>query len=81
MFMPLITLVPVRFFGLRLHLAFLLAADSWCVGGDFNMLEMAGDRRGDISTSIHGAELASWERFCLSIRLEDAWFHPCFARS
>ena len=45
------------------------------------MLEMTDDRRGGSLTTIHGAELAAWERFCLSLRLEDTWLHPCFARS
>ena len=57
------------------------AADAWCVGGDFNMLERAEDRRGGSLSTILGAELAAWERLYLSLRLEDAWLHPCFARS
>ena len=34
-------------------------ADSWCVGGDFNMLETVENRRGGSQTTVHGSELAA----------------------
>ena len=38
------------------------AFDHWCVGGDFNMLEDPMDRVGGSQTTLHGSELAAWER-------------------
>ena len=54
--------------------------DAWCVGGDFNMIEDMYDRRGGSLTTVHGSELASWERLCLALHIEDAWHHPCFSQ-
>ena len=34
----------------------------WCVAGDFNMIEDPLDRRGGSAATIHGEELANWER-------------------
>ena len=61
-------------------LAALPRVDSWCVGGDFNMIEDVQDRRGGSLTTVHGAELAAWERLCLALHIEDAWHHPSFSR-
>ena len=55
-------------------------ADGWCVGGDFNMLEDASDRRGGSQTTVHGSELAAWEDLCMTLRIEDVWHHPAFVR-
>ena len=57
------------------------AADAWCVGGDFNMLESPEDRRGGSLTTIHGSKLAAWERLCMMMRISDSWHHPGFARA
>ena len=54
--------------------------EAWCVGGDFNMIEDMYDRSGGSLTTVHGAELAAWERLCLAMHIEDAWHHPSFSR-
>ena len=62
----------------------------WCVAGDFNMIEDPLDRRGGSVATIHGEELANWERMCLKLCILDAWHMPnvyrsqeslCFSRS
>ena len=62
----------------------------WCVAGDFNMIEDPLDRRGGSAATIHGEELANWERMCLKLCILDAWHMPnvyrsqeslCFSRS
>ena len=37
------------------------------------------DRRGGRLTTVHGSELAAWERLCLAMHIEDAWLHSSFA--
>ena len=58
------------------------ALDHWCVGGDFNMLEDLVDRLGGSQqTTIHGSELATWERVCMILRISDVWQHEAFLHS
>ena len=54
--------------------------EHWCVGGDFNMIEVPSDRIGGSHVTIHGSELASWERLCMSLRIDDVWHHEGFGR-
>ena len=54
------------------------AVDHWCVGGDFNMLEDPLDRVGGNQTTLHGSELAAWERLCMTLRISDVWQHEAF---
>ncbi|RYA44468.1 hypothetical protein DD606_25175 [Enterobacter cloacae complex sp. GF14B] len=44
-------------------------AEHWCIGGDFNMLEDPSDRIGGSHATVHGVELAAWERFCMTLGL------------
>ena len=48
-------------------------ADSWLVGGDFNMIEEASDRRGGSISTITGREARAWDSFCFSFGLLDLW--------
>ena len=43
------------------------------------MIEDMYDRSGGSLTTVHGAELAAWERLCLAMHIEDAWHHPSFS--
>ena len=56
------------------------SADSWCIGGDFNMIETPEDRCRGSQITVHGSERAAWEQLCMTMRLEDAWHHPGFSR-
>ena len=49
--------------------ASILSVDTWCVGGDFDMLESLKDRIGGSHVTIHGSELAAWEQLCMSLRI------------
>ena len=48
-------------------------AGSWLVGGDFNMIEEASDRRGGTISTITGREAQAWDSFCFSFGLLDLW--------
>ena len=50
----------------------------WCVVGDFNMIENLTNRVVGGHITIHGQELAAWERFCFKLRLLDAWQSQSF---
>ena len=50
--------------------------DVWCVAGDFNMLEDPLDRLGGSATTVHGEELAEWERLCMTLSICDVWHLP-----
>ena len=54
------------------QLKFLLphTIDKWIVGGAFNMVEEPDDRRGGRLTSIHGQELAQWERLIFHLNYQ-----------
>ena len=52
----------------------------WCVGGDFNMIEAPSDRIGGSHVTVHGSELAAWERICMTLRIDDVWHHEDFGR-
>ena len=52
--------------------------ENWCIAGDFNMIENLTDRVGGGHITIHGQELAAWERFCFKLRLLDAWQSQSF---
>ena len=41
------------------------SVDSWCAGGDFNMLESLEDRIGGSHITIHESELIDWEQLCM----------------
>ena len=56
------------------------SADEWCIGGDFNMIEAPEDRCGGGHVTVHGSELAAWERLCLSLRISDVWHSVGFSR-
>ena len=56
------------------------SADEWCIGGDVNMIEAPEDRCGGSQTTIHGTELAAWERLCLTLWIVDVWHVEGFAR-
>ena len=63
------------------ELTSLCSADvSWCVGGDFNMIERVKDRTGGSMVTVHGQELASWERFCFHLHIMDTWTNDAFVR-
>ena len=47
--------------------------DHWIIGGDFNMLEDPSDRIGGSFATIHGRELAAWERLIFKLRVVDVW--------
>ena len=53
---------------------------NWCVGGDFNMIDRVKDRTGGSMTTIHGQELACWERLCCHLHILDAWTVDTFMR-
>ena len=55
-------------------------ADEWCIGGDFNMIEAPEDRCGGCQVTVHGSELAAWERSCLTLRISDVWHSVGFSR-
>ena len=55
-------------------------ADEWCIGGDVNMIEAPEDRCGSSETTIHGTQLAAWERLCMTLRIVDVWHAGGFAR-
>ena len=59
---------------------YLPSVDHWCMMGDFNMIEDFGDRTGGSHALISAFELITWERLCLSFRLQDAWDVTSFAR-
>ena len=48
--------------------------------GDFNMIEDFGDRTGGSHPLIGAYDLLTWERLCLSFKLQDAWHVTSFAR-
>ena len=54
--------------------------EHWCIGGDFNMIEVPSDRVGGSHTTLQGSELAAWERLCLTLRIDDVWHHAGFGR-
>ena len=41
------------------------------MGGDFNMIEEPGDRQRGSMVTIHGSELAAWERLSFHFNFED----------
>ena len=45
------------------------------------MLEDPADRVGGSHVTVHGMELAAWERLCLALRLTDVWQHGAFSHS
>mgnify|MGYP002774994443 FL=1 len=53
---------------------------NWIVCGDFNMLEQPSDRVGGSNSTIHGRELAAWERLVFKTRILDAWNVCSFSR-
>ena len=55
-------------------------ADAWLVGGDFNMIEEASDRRGGSISTITGREARAWDSFCFSFGLLDLWNIQSFSR-
>ena len=55
--------------------------DSWCIGGDFKMLESPKDRIGGSHVTVHGSELAAWEQLCMALRISDAWLSEDFSRA
>ena len=55
--------------------------DSWCIGGDFNMLESPEDRIGGSHVTVHESELAAWEQLCMSLRIFDTWLLEDFSRT
>ena len=63
------------------ELTSLCSADvSWCVGGDFNMIERVKDRINGSVVTVHDQELASWERFCFHLYIMDTWTNDAFVR-
>ena len=54
--------------------------EHWCMAGDFNMIEDQQDRVGGSGVTIHGPELAAWERLCLDLRISDVWHMHNFYR-
>ena len=56
------------------------SADEWCIGGDFNMIEAPEDRCGGSQVTVHGSELAAWERLCMTLRIADVWHSEGFFR-
>ena len=56
----------------------LLDIENWLLGGDFNMIEMVSDRCGGGNTTVHGHELACWERLCFKLKVSDAWVSQSF---
>ena len=60
-------------FWLQLHTLLPHTVQKWIAGGDFNMIEDPRDRRGGRSTSMHGQELAEWERLIFLLKLSDVW--------
>ncbi len=45
------------------------------------MIEDPFDRKGGSVITIHGEELAAWERMCLKLQILDAWYMPNVYRS
>ena len=56
------------------------SVDAWCIAGDFNMIESPEDRQGGSHVTVHGTELAAWERLCMALGLHDVWHLADFAR-
>ena len=56
------------------------SVDAWCIAGDFNMIESPEDRQGGSQITVHGTELAAWERLCMALGLQDVWHLADFAR-
>ena len=44
------------------------------------MIEVPFDHIFGSHVTIHGSELASWERLCMSLRIDDVWHHEVFGR-
>ena len=44
------------------------------------MIEVVGDRVGGSNVVLTGCELASWERLCFTLRIQDSWHLPSFHR-
>jgi hypothetical protein len=55
--------------------------EHWIVGGDFNMLEVPADRVGGNAITVHGRELAAWERLVFKLRILDVWYASHFSRT
>ena len=49
-------------------------------GGDFNMIEAPEDRCRGTQVTVHGSELAAWERLCMTLRIADVWHSEGFSR-
>ena len=56
------------------------AITKWVVGGDFNMVEDPCDWRGGRLTTIHGQEVAKWEKLIFQMNLTDTWHLRNFSR-
>ena len=52
--------------------------ENWLVGGDFNMVEMIRDRCGGGHITVHGHELACFERLCFYLKISDAWISQSY---
>ena len=48
------------------------------MGGDFNMIESPHIQSGGSRITVHGFELATWERLCMCLWIEDVWQHEDF---
>jgi hypothetical protein len=48
--------------------------------GDYNMMEIPSDRLGGSHISIHGQELAIWERLIFKLRIQDAWHLSSYSK-
>ena len=44
------------------------------------MIETLEDRQGGSQVTVHGSELAAWERLCMALGLHDVWHLADFAR-
>ena len=70
----------MKVFWLQLHALLPHTIQKWMLGADFNMIEDHMDRRGGRSTSIHGQELAEWERVIFLLKLSYVWNLENFSR-
>jgi endonuclease/exonuclease/phosphatase family metal-dependent hydrolase len=53
-------------------------ADSWIVGGDFNMVERDSDRSSNTPKKLTREEREAWDRFVMRLGIEDIWTNNDF---
>ena len=53
-------------------------ADSWVIGGDFNMVDFFVNKKGGREGGIHPLKRAAWDAFLFNFNGTDGWLEDAF---